>query len=152
MEKIHPFDAAKFDRVRRMLIESGHFRAEQFPSPQPVTREALLTIHTEEYLERLQSSLLVAQITEFPPLAMMPKFIVERLFMDGMRLHVGGSILAGYIALKTGWAINLGGGMHHAYSSGGGGWCFFDDIMISFTHLRLAYPERITRVMIMYVL
>ncbi len=40
-----------------------------------------------------------------------------------MRRHVGGTMLAAALALERGFAINVGGGMHHAYHANGGGWC-----------------------------
>jgi hypothetical protein len=30
-----------------------------------------------------------------------------------------------YLAAKNGWAINVGGGMHHASFNDGGGWCIY---------------------------
>ena len=32
-----------------------------------------------------------------------------------MRFMVAGTVLAAALAVERGWAINLGGGMHHAY-------------------------------------
>ncbi len=32
-----------------------------------------------------------------------------------MRLMVAGTVLAAALAVERGWAINMGGGMHHAY-------------------------------------
>jgi histone deacetylase 11 len=35
--------------------------------------------------------------------------------MRPMRLHVGGTMLAVALSIQHGWAVNLGGGMHHAH-------------------------------------
>jgi acetoin utilization deacetylase AcuC-like enzyme len=43
------------------------------------------------------------------------------LTMPRRRMHVGGSMLAAGLALERGWAINLGGGMHHASADQGMG-------------------------------
>jgi len=51
--------------------------------------------------------------------------------MTPMWYQVGATILGGEMALKYGWAICLSGGMHHASSDDGGGWCVFSDISIS---------------------
>jgi acetoin utilization deacetylase AcuC-like enzyme len=55
---------------------------------------------------------------------------------------------AGALALECGWSVTLGGGMHHAWSGGGGGWCVFADVVLSYQHLRLAHPHRVRRVLI----
>jgi histone deacetylase 11 len=34
------------------------------------------------------------------------------------------------LALKYGWAINIGGGFHHASSNNGGGFCVYADITL----------------------
>ncbi|CAK5027523.1 unnamed protein product [Meloidogyne enterolobii] len=44
---------------------------------------------------------------------------------------VGGSILAAKLALQYGWAINIGGGFHHACSDTGGGFCVYADITLA---------------------
>jgi histone deacetylase 11 len=47
-------------------------------------------------------------------------------------LHqTGGTILAAKAALKRGWAINLGGGFHHASKNSGSGFCVFADITMA---------------------
>lgn len=68
-------------------------------------------------------------------------------------LQAGGTVLAANLALKHGWAINVGGGFHHASrmfllfrkknrrygivqqpiisDSGGGGFCFYADITMA---------------------
>jgi len=60
----------------------------------------------------------------------------------------GGTILAGQLALEHGWAINLGGGFHHAWAEEGGGGCLFDDIVLSIRHLRLAHRRPRLRAMV----
>lgn len=65
----------------------------------------------------------VVQITELAPLALMPNFLLQRQVVRPMQHHVGGTILAAGLAVERGWAINLGGGMHHASARDGMGWC-----------------------------
>jgi len=38
-----------------------------------------------------------------------------------MKFHVAGTMAAAGLAAERGWAINIGGGMHHASSNEGGG-------------------------------
>lgn len=51
------------------------------------------------------------------PLAILPHCLVERLVLKAMRTHVGGTVLATALAVVHGWAVNIGGGMHHAHRS-----------------------------------
>lgn len=57
-------------------------------------------------------------------------------------------MLAAGLALERGWAINMGGGMHHAHASDGMGWCPFDDIMLAIRRLRKASGGQINRVLV----
>jgi histone deacetylase 11 len=48
-------------------------------------------------------------------------------------------------AMERGWAINLGGGFHHASADDGGGFCFYSDIALGIKVLRSSTrcPEKI---------
>jgi histone deacetylase 11 len=82
------------------------------------------------------SSLKVAQVTELAPLAMLPHYLVDRKVLQPMRLHVGGSVVAAGLAVAHGWAVNLGGGMHHAHREDGAGWCPYADITLAVQRVR----------------
>lgn len=77
-------------------------------------------MHDEEYLQELHtSSRKVASVIELPPLAMMPMWLLQRMLLSNMRRHLAGTVLAAGLAVKHGWALNLGGGMHHARHNDG---------------------------------
>lgn len=59
-----------------------------------------------------------------------------------------GSIDGGCMALENGWAINLGGGFHHAMASSGGGFCVFPDITMTTKHLQMVHGDRVKKVTI----
>ena len=50
------------------------------------------------------------------------------MLLEPMLYQAGGSVAAAFAALEHGWAINLGGGFHHASSDQGGGFCAIADI------------------------
>lgn len=106
-----------------------------FIKQKQVTQEQLLYIHSKEYLKSLESGYKLAQVAEFPLFAFVPYFVLKPVFMNPMWYQVGGTILGGELALKYGWCICLSGGMHHAYSTDGGGWCVYSDIPISIKNL-----------------
>lgn len=128
---LHSFDSKKYGRIFQKLTERFHLLPEAIHSPQAVSREDLLQVHTSKYLDSLQSSFNVARIAEVPLLAMFPNFILQTRLLHPMRLATGGTILAVQLALEKGWAVNLSGGYHHAKASEGGGFCFYVDIPLA---------------------
>jgi histone deacetylase 11 len=76
------------------------------------------------------------QVTELAPLAMLPISLVDSKVLQPMRLMVGGTLLAAALAVTRGWAINLGGGMHHAHHADGSGWCPYADITLAIQRVR----------------
>lgn len=88
--------------------------------PKEVSNEVLATVHSAAYLHSLHtSSLKVAHVIELPPIRIMPMWLVQRLLLRKLRCHAAGTMLAAGLAVERGWAINLGGGMHHAHANNG---------------------------------
>jgi len=83
----------------------------------------------------LQWSANVAAITEVPPVALLPNFLVQRKVLKPFRFHTGGTILAAKLAMERGWAINIGGGFHHCSANKGGGFCAYADITLAIRFL-----------------
>ncbi|MEI8095285.1 MAG: histone deacetylase [Spirochaetales bacterium] len=52
-------------------------------------------------------------------------------FFGLVLLHVAGTVSACRVALKTGFAFFLGGGMHHAHFDHGTGFCLVNDLVIA---------------------
>ena len=124
------------------------------------TEKYLKDIHTRSWT--------VAQVTELQPLVAVPNWVLQWRVVTPMKFHVGGTMVAAALAIQYGWAINIGGerdtaiedasknilciridvrppavwilsgGMHHAYSSTGMGWCPFADITLAVLRLRQA--------------
>eukprot|EP01080_Neovahlkampfia_damariscottae_P009916 gene9916-2238_t len=134
-EKFHPFDPAKYRHISENLVKEGYLKKNQFIKAKICTKEQLLTVHTEEYLNKLSNSEYLAGVVELPPVAYVPNFLLQWKLLTPMWYQVGATILGGEIALKYGWCICLSGGMHHASSNEGGGWCVYSDIPISIRSL-----------------
>ena len=133
LEKIHPFDTCKYEKIAAHLTSIG---VKSFVAPsREVSKEELLEIHTEEYIDSMNKSSSVASLCEMFPLKFVPNYLIQKLILSPMRYQVSGTIIAGEVALEKGCAINLGGGMHHASSNDGGGWCLFSDIPLSIKNL-----------------
>lgn len=136
LQKLHPFDSCKYEKIVAGLEQQGTIPTGSWISPTgEASRETLLSIHTAEYLDSLDNAATVAEICEMSPLAYLPNSTVQNRILKPMRTATAGTILAGEVACKAGWAINLGGGYHHASSAQGGGWCIFSDIFLSYHNL-----------------
>ncbi|XP_067929342.1 histone deacetylase 11-like [Watersipora subatra] len=128
MEKLHPMDSSKWGNTFAFLQAGGMLSPENVVTPPEISREQLIEFHTERYINSLRWSANVARITEVPPVACVPNFLVQRNLLRRLRLQTSGTILAAKLALDHGWSINLGGGFHHCSSDAGGGFCAYADI------------------------
>lgn len=135
LEKLHPFDAGKWGKVIRFLKEECLITDENIIEAREATEEDLLVVHTKRYLNKLKWSLVVATITEIPPVLFLPNFLVQRKVLRPLRTQTGGTIMAGKLAIDRGWAINVGGGFHHCSSDKGGGFCAYADITLAIKFL-----------------
>jgi histone deacetylase 11 len=138
LERLHPFDSRKYSRAMGELERRCGPRLESWiRTPEgPVTREQLLRVHLEEYLERLGSSPYLARVLELPFLAGLPASLIDQRVLAPMRLATAGTILAARQALLHGIAINMSGGYHHASTHQGEGFCVYSDLPIAVAELR----------------
>uniref|UniRef100_H2YUR2 Histone deacetylase 11 n=1 Tax=Ciona savignyi TaxID=51511 RepID=H2YUR2_CIOSA len=130
LQNLHPFDSGKWGKIYQFLLDGKLFNSKQTFRPSEPTESDLLIAHTQEYLDSLRWSINVARISEVPPVAFLPNFIVQRKLLQPLRLQTGGSVLAGKLAIERGWAINIGGGFHHCSGTSGGGFCAYADITL----------------------
>ncbi|MBX9940970.1 MAG: histone deacetylase [Candidatus Obscuribacterales bacterium] len=130
-EKLHSFDSKKYAKIANTLIKEKRRVTSEFHNPEELNRELLLKVHTKAYLDSLSDSRLLSRILEVPILSLVPGPILDWRLLFPMRLASGGSLRACREALKTGLAINVGGGYHHADRNRGGGFCVYCDGPIS---------------------
>jgi histone deacetylase 11 len=131
LERLHPFDSRKYRRIHDALIARGLRRSTDFVRPGRVTPGELLTIHTREYLRSLRRPEILARILEVPVVARLPGWVIDWRVLRPMRYAVGGTIVACWLAMEHGVAINLGGGYHHAAAGWGGGFCVYADVPLA---------------------
>lgn len=142
MEKFHPFDIAKYDKIYNGLKKDGYVTKDNVVSPDEVTREEMLLIHTADYLESLKKTRNVATYLEAPQLKIIPNSKIDSMVVSRFRKASGGTIKAARLALKskTKMAINLGGGFHHAKPNTGEGFCVIADVPIA---IRILQKEKL---------
>jgi acetoin utilization deacetylase AcuC-like enzyme len=101
-------------------------------TPRAVTDEEILRAHAPNYLKRVASGKLTEKEVRrigFP----WSERMVER-----SRRASGGTLGACLAALDEGFAANLAGGTHHAFSDRGEGYCVFNDSAIAVRAIQAA--------------
>jgi len=131
LEKLHPFDSCKYGKIADYIVKNCSIDRCRFYTPDPVTDNELLLVHSKEYLKKVAEPSYAAKVAEVKPLSWIPRSSLQTRLLDPMRYATGGTILACQLALKFGWAINLSGGYHHAKANSGEGFCFFADIPLA---------------------
>jgi acetoin utilization deacetylase AcuC-like enzyme len=121
----HVFPSQKYKLVHDALLEQGIADAGDFLEPEPATDEDVLRVHTPAWVHKLRTGTLTASEQ------MKLEIPYSRTTVDAFWLAAGGSMLAGRRALQDGFAANLTGGFHHAYSGHGEGFCMIHDVAIA---------------------
>lgn len=142
LEKIlHYFDTHKYSKVFNYLVKNNIISKNAIHTPTIIDDEQLLTIHTQKYLQSLENSQTIAQVTGVPLLRIIPNFLLRKKILEPMKYATAGTVLAAQLAMKHGLAINLSGGYHHAKANCGEGFCFFADIPLAIHKLWKDQPE-----------
>jgi acetoin utilization deacetylase AcuC-like enzyme len=124
----HRFPIEKYSLLRDAVIAERvvtHVR-----EPERATCEELARVHTDDYIDRLTSGALSdaeLRVLGFP----WSPALVERSYRA-----LGGTLGAARSALRTGIAMNLAGGTHHAFPDRGEGFCVFNDVAVAIRALR----------------
>ncbi|WP_417685128.1 histone deacetylase [Roseibium sp.] len=125
LDKSHRFPMDKFRAVADLIREEGLLDGGRFHKPRPAPFEWLALAHDATYVEQVLSCQVpdrIAREIGFP----MKEDIALRA-----RCATGGTVLAGYLALKHGMACNTAGGSHHARKAHGAGFCVFNDVAVA---------------------
>jgi len=126
----HVFPSQKFRMIQELLLREKIAAPKDFVQPPAASDEDLLRVHTPDWVTKLKTGTLTAseimklEVPYSPELA------------DAVWLAAGGSILAGQLALRDGFASNLSGGFHHAYASHGEGFCAINDVAVAIRRLQ----------------
>jgi|GEM_PF-48543 len=135
MEKMHPFDIRKYEKIYDGLLEHGLVSAADVLKPDELTAEELKLIHTDDYLERLKVRSNVAAYLEAALLKLYPGSL-DKAVLKPFRIASGGTLLAARQSLKSGIGVNIGGGYHHAKPDIGEGFCVYADVPIAIRKLQ----------------
>lgn len=130
----HPFTSDK----ARKIMEELYKKNDKLTIYSPNTTNNLISIkenlhlvHSPIYLSTINSNY-VSKAIDFPGLLnIMPMEFIQSCILDPMLHQTSGTIFATEVALKEGYAINLGGGYHHARFNKGHGGCIYADIPLA---------------------
>ena len=136
----HRFPIAKYARLREQVVNAGIVPPEALHEPERASRESLLLVHTQDYVDRFITGQLTSDELRRLGFPWSPG-LVERSLRA-----VGGTCEAAAAALDDGIAMNLAGGTHHAFPDHGEGFCVFNDVAIAIRKLQCA--GRVRRVAI----
>ncbi|HUR47509.1 MAG TPA: histone deacetylase [Candidatus Saccharimonadales bacterium] len=121
------------------LVAEGlrSFADVRLAEPGAITREDLLRVHTEEYVEAIRSG-------EPRALAESQKFPWSPELFKSVSLTNGGCLAAAREALRTGVSSALASGFHHSHSDHGEGFCTFNGLVVTIDALKAnAEVERV---------
>lgn len=125
----HRFPMSKYELLHSQLLHEGTCTSENFFEPGLVNEEAILAIHTQDYVDNLKDLNLdkrAARKIGFPLSAK----LVER-----EQIITQGTIESCVFALKHGISMNIAGGTHHAYPDHGEAFCLYNDQAIGAKYL-----------------
>ncbi len=121
----HRFPMRKFKRLAELLLEVGLAGPDGFRTPEAAEAKAISLAHDEGYVhDVIEQS--VSQALEREIGLPMSEALTRRA-----RFSIGGTTLAGRLALESGIACSTAGGSHHARRSHGAGFCVFNDVAVA---------------------
>src|SRR5688572_9757305 len=120
----HVFPMEKYGLVRRALLAGGDTTGDDWRVAPAATEAELRLVHTPAYLD----DFLNARWTPRTESSELPLDVaVVRAFV----LFTGGTIAAAGEAMTRGFAVNVGGGFHHAFADHAEGFCYLNDIAVA---------------------
>lgn len=121
----HVYPTEKYRLVRDRLASEEASGRLAFHRPGAASREDLLRVHDEAYLEDVAG----AGLSPEEEMRLEVPFTPE--LRRAMLLACGGTLLAARRALGEGVAVHLGGGFHHAFADHGEGFCLLNDAAVA---------------------
>jgi acetoin utilization deacetylase AcuC-like enzyme len=125
-------DPLRGERILGFLLAQGLARPRRVHAPEPATYRQLSRVHAAAYLEALAQPGALLSILGLD----LPDPLPDRV-LAAQRAMAGGTALAVRLALERGGtAVNLGGGLHHAYRDRGERFCAVNDVAVAIAEAR----------------
>jgi acetoin utilization deacetylase AcuC-like enzyme len=125
-------DPRRGEQILAFLDSTGLLGRSALHTPMPATFRQLRRVHTDDYLDSLN---LPGALNRIAGLTL-PEALSDRV-LAAQRFMVGGTLKAAALALQSGGiAVNLGGGLHHAFAGKGERFCVYNDVATAIAELR----------------
>ncbi|MFL6194613.1 MAG: hypothetical protein ACJ75H_10620 [Thermoanaerobaculia bacterium] len=126
------YDPRRGERILASLDDAGLLDLEAVHTAEPVPFRHLRRVHADDYLESLNRPEALLPIVGLQ----LTEDLAER-FLEMQRAMVGGTLAAARLALESRRiAVNLGGGLHHAFPARGERFCVYNDVATAVAELR----------------
>lgn len=126
------FDSQRGERILAFLDSAGLLDRTAVHTAEPAPFHDLRRIHTDDYLDSLNRPGALQRIVGLE----LSEVQVERV-LEAQRAMAGGTLAATRLALDShGIAVNLGGGLHHAFAGRGERFCCYNDVAAAIAELR----------------
>lgn len=133
-------DPLRGERILSFLESTGLLSSRALHAAPVASFRHLRRVHTDEYLDALNGPDALTRIFGLQ----LSDEQSERV-LEAQRAMVGGTLLATGLALEgKRVAVNLGGGLHHAFAYKGERFCVFNDVAVAICELRArGFDERV---------
>lgn len=125
----HRFPMLKYELIPEQLLHEGTITCESIFQPQHCDQDIVLFTHTEEYFNKLKYQTLTPSEQRKIGFPQSPQLTERELMITQ------GSIDCCYHAMKSGVALNIAGGTHHAFANRGEGFCLLNDFAVAANYL-----------------
>ncbi|MBK8621939.1 MAG: histone deacetylase [Saprospiraceae bacterium] len=121
----HRFPMIKYELLPEQLLREGTVVDNNFFCPEPLYDSEILTTHTAEYLNKLNS------LTLSPKEIRNIGFPVRKELVERGKIIASGTYQCALYAMEYGISMNIAGGTHHSFSDRGEGFCIFNDVALA---------------------
>ena len=125
----HRFPMEKYDLLPKQLLHEGTCSHADFFRPTAIDHQSIEQVHCPDYLQRLTK--LQLDRKEVRKIG----FPLSQQLINREIIIAGGTVEGAKRALKTGIAMNIAGGTHHAFSNRGEAFCLLNDQAIAAQYL-----------------
>jgi acetoin utilization deacetylase AcuC-like enzyme len=126
------YDSQRGERILAALEAARLLGRAAVHPAEPAAFRHLRRIHTDDYLDSLNRPQALTRIVGYE----LSEDQADR-FLETQRTMVGGTLAATRLALDgQGIAVNLGGGLHHAFADHGERFCAYNDVAAAVAELR----------------
>jgi len=137
-----PGSSFPHDKYGLVMLALGESDADiELHEPEVMPRRWIEAVHDPDYVDEVLRAAVPADKERRIGFPVSPR-VARR-----SQLSLGGTWLAGRLALEHGFAANSAGGSHHALTDTGAGYCVFNDLAIAAN--RLIAEGAVTRILIL---